>query len=143
MVEFSYTNDFDRFINISVYIFGVQFLQEDDMKMDIQLHVEDLKNNKNKTFEVFREKIELNVKKYIVEKIKKNTSNIIEISKKFNVPIFSIVQCIFINNKIDHLQIEWSSSALKEFFYVPNHHYLTYFEDNLTLKVNKIKFHYT
>lgn len=143
MVEFIYSNDFDRFINITIYINGVQLIDNDnDMKFNIQLSIDELEKNKNTHFKVFKETIEHQVKKYVVQKIKENCSNVIEISKKYEISLKNIVKCIFINNKIEHLVIEWSPSSMKEFMYVPNHHYLTYFEDNIYLKINKIKFSY-
>ena len=142
MVEFQYSNDFDRFINITIYINGIQLINNDETKMNIQLNINDIKKHKDDMFDVFRNFIEEHVKKYIIQKIKKNCSNVVEISKKYEISLKNITQCIFINNKIEHLVIEWSSSSLKEFLYVPNHHYLTYFEDNIYLKINKIKFSY-
>jgi len=44
--------------------------------------------------------------------------------------------------KENNISIEWSSSSLKEFLYVPNKHYLIYFEDDLLLKTKKIYFNY-
>ena len=60
-------------------------------------------------------------------------------SKKNNISLHNIVQCLFINNKIDNILIEWSSSSLKEFLYVPNKHYLIYFEEQQDhlLKIKK------
>ncbi len=142
MVEFQYSNDFDRFINITIYINGIQLINNDETKMNIQLNINDIKKHKDDMFDVFRNFIEEHVKKYIIQKIKKNCSNVVEISKKYEISLKNITQCIFINNKIEHLVVEWSSSSLKEFLYVPNHHYLTYSEDNLFLKINKIKFNY-
>lgn len=143
MVEFINSNDFDRFINITIYINGIQLIEnEKDMKLNIQLSIYELEKNKNTKFQVFKDTLEQQVKKYVVQKIKENCSNVIDISKKYEISLKNIVKCIFINNKIEHLVIEWSSSSLKEFLYVPNHHYLTYFEDNIYLKINKIKFSY-
>ena len=143
MLEFEYSNDFDRFINITIYIFGINLLSNDEnFNMNMKISIEDIKKYKNNFFEVFREKIENEVKKFIVKKIKDNCMNVIDISKKNNISLNNIVQCIFINNKIQNIHIEWSSSSLKEFLYVPNKHYLLYFEDNIFLKTSKIKFDY-
>jgi len=143
MLEFEYSNDFDRFINITIYIFGINLIDDkDNFSMNMKISIQDIKKYKNCNFDVFREKIENEVKKYIVKKIKENYINVISISKKNNISLHNIVQCIFINNKIQNIHIEWSSSSLKEFLYVPNNHYLAYFEDNLFLKTNKITFDY-
>ena len=143
MLEFEYSNDFDRFINITIYIFGINLLNNNEnFNMNMKISTEDIKKYKNNFFEVFREKIENEVKKFIVKKIKESYINVIDISKKNNISLNNIVQCIFINNKIQNIHIEWSSSSLKEFLYVPNKHYLIYFEDNIFLKTSKIKFDY-
>lgn len=143
MLEFEYSNDFDRFINITIYIFGINLLNNDEnFNMNMKISTEDIKKYKNNFFEVFRDKIENEVKKFIVKKIKDSYINVIDISKKNNISLNNIVQCIFINNKIQNIHIEWSSSSLKEFLYVPNKHYLIYFEDNIFLKTSKIKFDY-
>jgi len=144
MLEFEYSNDFDRFINISIYIYGLNLLNNCDyIKMNMKISVQDLKQNENEYFDIFRLKIENEVKKFIVQTIKEQKQNIIEMSKKNNISLHNIVQCLFINNKIDNILIEWSSSSLKEFLYVPNKHYLIYFEDDLMLKTKKICFNYS
>ena len=137
MLEFEYSNDFDRFINISIYIYGLNLLNNCDyIKMNMKI-IQDLKQNENEYFETFRFKIENEVKKFIVHTIKDQKQNIIELSKENNISLHNIVQCLFINNKIDNILIEWSSSSLKEFLYVPIKHYLIYFEDDLMLKTKK------
>jgi len=143
MVEFSNSNDFDRFINLTIYIYGINLLNDnEDNVMDMKISIQDIKKNKNTTFDIFRKKIENEVKKFIVTKLKENCTNIVDISKNNNISLHNIVQCLFINNKIDNIFIEWSSSSLKEFLYVPNNHYLIYFEDNILLKTKKINFQY-
>ena len=142
MLEFEYSNDFDRFINISIYIYGLNLLSINNLKMNMKISVNDLKQNENEFFEIFRLKIENEVKKFIVHTIKEQKQNIIELSKKNNISLHNIVQCLFINNKIDNILIEWSSSSLKEFLYVPNKHYLIYFEDDLMLKTKRICLNY-
>lgn len=143
MLEFEYSNDFDRFINITIYIFGINLLNNNEnFSLNTKINTADIKRYENNNFDIFREKIENEVKKYIVNKIKENCINVIDISKKNDISLHNIVQCIFINNKIQNIHIEWSSSSLKEFLYVPNKHYLEYFEDNIFLKTSKIKFDY-
>jgi hypothetical protein len=142
MVEFDNSNDFDRFINLTIYIYGINLLNDKDMIMNMNINIQDIKKNKNNTFDVFRTKIEDEVKKFIVIKMKENYLNVVEISKNNNISLHNIIQCLFINNKIDNIYIEWSSSSLKEFLYVPNNHYLLYFEDNIMLKTSKVTFKY-
>tara|TARA_B110000483_G_scaffold218260_2_gene271439 strand:- start:1036 stop:1506 length:471 start_codon:yes stop_codon:yes gene_type:complete len=144
MVEFTNSNDFDRFINLTIYIYGINLLNDNDNNvMDMKISIQEIKKNKNNTFEIFRKKIEDEVKKFIVTKIKENCTNIVEISKNNSITLHNIVQCLFINNKIDNIFIEWSSSSLKEFLYVPNNHYLIYFEDNILLRTKKVNFQYS
>ena len=143
MLEFEYSNDFDRFINLTIYIYGINLLNDNNyIKMNMKISIQDIKKFEHENFEVFKDKIENEVKKFIVKNIKEKSQNIVEISKNNNIQLNNIVKCIFINNKIDNISIEWSSSSLKEFLYVPNKHYLIYFEDDLLLKTKKIYFDY-
>ena len=143
MIQFNYKNDFERFINITIYIYGIHLIhKKEDMEMHMKLNLNEFEKNEKKTFEVFQKKIEEEVKKYIIIKIKENCLNVVEISKKYNIALSNVIQCLFINNKINHIKIEWSSSSLREFLYVPIKHYLIYFEDNLILKTKNIKFNY-
>ena len=88
MLEFEYSNDFDRFINISIYIYGLNLLNNCDyIKMNMKISVQDLKQNENEYFDIFRLKIENEVKKFIVQTIKEQKQNIIEMSKKNNISL--------------------------------------------------------
>ena len=80
------------------------------------------------------------MKKYIVIKIKEKCQNVIDFKKKYNIPVKNILHSMFINNRIDNIEIIWSGSAVKEFLYVPTTHYLEYPEDLLILKTYKFKF---
>ena len=71
---------------------------------------------------------------------KENNMNIIEMSRKNNIPIKNILYTMFLNNRIDNIDIIWGSSSIKEFKYVPIRHYLDYEEDTLNLKTKKFKF---
>jgi hypothetical protein len=54
MLEFEYSNDFDRFINISIYIYGLNLLNNCDyIKMNMKISVQDLKQNENEYFDIF------------------------------------------------------------------------------------------
>ncbi len=143
MLEFEYSNDFDRFINITIFIYGINLINNNNyIKMNTKISIEDIKKHENNNFDIFRQKIENEVKKFIVQNLKETSKNIIQISKDNNILLKNIVQVLFINNKIENIHIEWSSSSLKEFLYVPNKHYLLYFEDDLLLKTKKINFNY-
>jgi len=133
--------DFDKFIIVHIYINGLFLLEKDeDKSISIKINISAFENYKKDICEVFRLYIEDKIKKYIVKKIKDNTNNIVELSRKNNIPIKNILYSIFINNRIDNIDIIWSSSSIKEFKYVPIRHYLENDEDSLYLKTKKFKF---
>ena len=133
--------DFDKFININVYINGLFLIEnEEDKEVSLKINLSNFENYKKDNCDVFKTYIETNVKKHIVKKIKENCINIVEMSRKNNIPIKNILYSMFINNRIDNIDIIWSSSSIKEFKYVPIKHYLDYQEDNLILKTKKFKF---
>ena len=76
MVEFENSNDFDRFINLTIYIYGINLLTDSDMIMNMNINIQDIKKNKTDTFDIFRTKIEDEVKKFIVIKMKENYTNV-------------------------------------------------------------------
>lgn len=133
--------DFDKFIVVNIYINGLFLLEkEEDKLISININISAFENYKKDICEVLRLYIEDKIKKYIVKKIKDNTNNIVELSRKSNIPIKNILYSIFINNRIDNIEIIWSSSSIKEFKYVPIRHYLENNEDSLNLKTQKFKF---
>jgi len=133
--------DFNKFIIVNIYINGLFILEKDEDKLiSININISAFENYKKDICEVFRLYIEDKIKKYIVKKIKDNTNNIVELSRKNNIPIKNILYSIFINNRIDNIDIIWSSCSMKEFKYVPIRHYLENNEDSLNLKTQKFKF---
>ena len=73
MLEFEYSNDFDRFINLTIYIYGINLLNDNNyIKMNMKISIQDIKKYEHENFEVFKHKIENEVKKFIVRNIKKN-----------------------------------------------------------------------
>jgi len=132
--------DFDKFINVNIYINGLFLIKDEDKNFKLKLNMSHFENNKKENCDVFKPYLEEKIKKYIIKKIKENKQNIIEISKQYNIPVKNILYSFFINNRIDNIDIVWSSSAIKEFTHVPIKHYLTYEEDTLYLKTKKFKF---
>jgi hypothetical protein len=133
--------DFDKFININIYINGLFLLEkEEDKSINLKINLSNFENHKKDNIDVFKNYIEEKVKKHIVKKIKENSINIVEMSRKYKIPIKNILYSTFINNRIDNIDIIWSSSTIKEFKYVPIKHYLDYEEDSLNLRTKKFKF---
>ena len=114
--------------------------KEEDKLLTLKLNISNFENYKNNNCDVFQTHIEDKIKKYVIKKIKENCTNIIEFSKKNNIPIKNILYTLFINNRIDNIEIIWSPSSIKEFAYVPIKHYLENDEDTLYLKTKKFKF---
>jgi hypothetical protein len=133
--------DFDKFINVNIYINGLFLIdKEEDKLIKFKINISNFENHKKESCDTIRQYIEEKIKKYIVKKIKENCSNIIKISRDHKIPIKNILYSIFINNRIDNIDIIWSPSAIKEFRYVPIKHYLEFEEDSLYLKTKKFKF---
>ena len=133
--------DFDKFINVTIYINGLFLLDTEEEKLlPLTINISNFENYKRETCDIFRPFIEDKIKKYIITRIKQKNLNVVEISRKSSIPIKNILYSIFINNRIDNIEILWSGSAIKEFKYVPINHYLQYNQDTLYLKTNKFKF---
>ena len=65
MLEFEYSNDFDRFINLTIYIYGINLLNDNNyIKMNMKISIQDIKKFENDNFEVFKDKIEHEEKIY-------------------------------------------------------------------------------
>ena len=134
-------DDFNKFINIHIYINGMILLEkEEDKILLLKLNVSNFDNYKNNNCNILQYYIEDKVKKYIITQIKKSNINIVEFSRKNNIPVKNILYTYFINNKINNIDIIWSSSSIKEFNYIPVKHYLEHNEDTLILKTIKFKF---
>jgi hypothetical protein len=133
--------DFDKFVNVSIYINGLFLIEkEEDKILSLKINVSNFENHKRDNCEVFRIFIEEKIKKYLIKKIKENCNNIVQLSRSKRIPIKNILYSYFTNNRVDNIEIIWSSSSIKEFKYVPIKHYLDYQEDNLILKTKKFKF---
>ena len=133
--------DFDKFININVYINGLFLIEnEEDKNVSLKINLSNFESHKKDNIDVFKNYIEDKVKKHIVKKIKEHSGNIVEMSRNQKIPVKNILYSTFINNRIDNIEIIWSSSSIKEFKYVPIKHYLDYEEDSLNLRTKKFKF---
>ena len=114
--------------------------KKDELISGILICFKEYEDYKKEKCSVFKDFVEENIKKYIVNKIKEKCTNIIKFKKKYNISVKNIIYSLFINNRIDNIDIIWSGSAIKEFTYVPTTHYLEYQEDILLLKTKKFKF---
>jgi hypothetical protein len=133
--------DFDKFIIVNIYVNGIFLIDKDEDKLiNIKINLSNFENYKKEKCDVFRLFIEEKIKKFIIHKIKEKNINIIELSRKHKIPIKNILYSMFINNRIDNIDIIWSSSSIKEFKYVPIKHYLENDDDTLYLKTKKFKF---
>jgi len=133
--------DFDKFINVNVYINGLFLIEcEEDRLVNFKINLSNFQNHKKECCDIIRPYIENKVKKHIVKKIKENSMNIVEMSRKYKIPIKNILYSMFINNRIDNIDIIWGASSIKEFRYVPVKHYIDFEEDSLYLKTSKFKF---
>ena len=140
MIANSDTLDFDKFILAQVYINGIFLLEEEEKYLSFKINLKNFEDYKKEKCSVFKDFVEENIKKYIVNKIKEKCTNIIKFKKKYNISVKNSIYSLFINNRIDNIDIIWSGSAIKEFTYVPTTHYLEYQEDILLLKTKKFKF---
>ena len=133
--------DFDKFINVNICINGLFLIETEEEKMlSLKINISNFENYKKETCDIFRPFIEEKIKKHIVLMIKEKCNNIVELSRKNSIPIKNILYSVFINNRIDNIEILWSGSAIKEFKFVPITHYLQHHQDTLYLKTNKFKF---
>jgi hypothetical protein len=141
-IDFNNNNkDFDKFINVVIIVNGLFLINnEEDKYVTLKINMSDFENNKKENCNIFKPYIEEKIKKYIVQKIKEKSINVVELSRQNNIPVKNILYSIFINNRIDNIEIIWSSSSIKEFRYIPIKHYLDYEEDTLYLKTKKFKF---
>jgi hypothetical protein len=141
-IDFNNNNkDFDKFINVVIIVNGLFLINnEEDKYVTLKINMSDFENNKKENCDIFKPYIEEKIKKYIVQKIKEKSINVVELSRQNNIPVKNILYSIFINNRIDNIEIIWSSSSIKEFRYIPIKHYLDYEEDTLYLKTKKFKF---
>jgi len=133
--------DFDKFINVNICINGLFLIETEEEKvLSLKINISNFENYKKETCDIFRPYIEEKIKKHIVLMIKEKCANIVELSRKNSIPIKNILYSVFINNRIDNIEILWSGSSIKEFKFVPITHYLQYHQDTLYLKTNKFKF---
>jgi hypothetical protein len=133
--------DFDNFIDVKIYINGfIMIDNENDKILSLKINLQNIIHNTNDYCNILQNSLEIKLKEYIVKKMKENCHNVVSLSKIKNIPVKNILYSYFINNRIDNIEIIWSSSSIKEFTYVPIKHYLENNDDILLLKTKKFKF---
>lgn len=131
--------DFEQNIIVHIYYDKIILLNDDEKYFKIKLNLNEFNNYLDECCEVFKFKIENLMKEDIIKKLKDKINNVVEISRKYNVSVKNLLYTLFINNRIDNIEIIWSPSALKEFQYIPIKHYIENQDDSLVLKVKSIK----
>lgn len=131
--------DFEQNIIVHIYYDKIALLNEDEKYFQIKLNLNEFQNYLNENCEVFKFKIENLMKEDIIKKLKNKINNVVEISRKYGIPVKNLLYTLFINNRIDNIEIIWAPSAIKEFTYIPIQHYLENQDDSLVLKVKSIK----
>ncbi len=131
--------DFEQNIIVHIYYDKIILLNEDEKYFQIKLNLNEFKNYLDTTCEIFKYKIEKLMKEDIIQKLKGKINNVVEISRKYNIPVKNLLYTLFINNRIDNIEIIWAPGAIKEFTYIPIKHYIENQDDSLILKVKSIK----
>ncbi len=131
--------DFEQNIIVHIYYDKIILLNEDEKYFQIKLNLNEFQNYLDTTCEIFKYKIEKLMKEDIIQKLKGKIHNVVEISRKYKIPVKNLLYTLFINNRIDNIEIIWSPSSIKEFTYIPIKHYLENQDDSLILKVKSIK----
>ncbi len=131
--------DFESYIKINIQIDGFVFLENEDKMYELYIKKSDIVEE-NETLEMMRPHIEMKLKKYIITKIKEKVTNVVELSRKYHIPVKHVLYCYFINNRIENIEIQWGGLAMKEFRYVPLKHYLEYSQETILLKMKGLKF---
>lgn len=131
--------DFEQNILVHIYYDKISLLNEDEKYFQIKLNLTEFSNYLDEHCEVFKFKIENLMKEDIIKKLKTKINNVVEISRKNKIPVKNLLYTLFINNRIDNIEIIWASCAIKEFTYIPIKHYLENQDDSLILKVKSIK----
>ena len=72
--------------------------KEEDKLLTLKLNISNFENYKNNNCDVFQTHIEDKIKKYVIKKIKENCTNIIEFSKKNNIPVKNILYTLFLHH---------------------------------------------
>ncbi len=135
--------EFEQHILVHIHYDGIILLEDHEKYFQLKLNVSEFANYVNETCEVFKYKIESSIKSDLVTKLKSKIENVIEISRKYKIPVKHLLHTRFMNHQSNQIEIVWSSSALKEFQYVPTRHYFQHRDDSLTLRVKGFRFRYT
>ena len=137
----SHNHDFEEYVMVHIYLDGiVLFESQEERYCTIRLSLNEVEGWREEKCEILRHTIEDRFKVSLAERLRSKIQNVVETSRKYDLPVKRIIQTYFINQRYDHMKIEWSPSAKKEFQYVPMKHYLENRQDSLILKVQSVSF---
>ncbi len=132
--------ELEQNIIVHIYYDGITLFDDTEKYFQMKLNICEFENYGDHKCQVFQYKIEQKMKEDLIQKLKAKIHNVVEISRKYKIPVKNILHTRFIHNRSNNIDIIWSSSAMKEFNYVPIQHYVDHRDDSLTLKVKGIKF---
>ena len=132
--------DFEQNVIVHVYYADIKLFDESDRYFEMKLSMNEFRDYMKETCQLLKYKIEQRVKDDLIIKLRSKIDNVVRVSRETGIPVKYLLNTYFLNNRHHHIEIIWSPSAIKEFTYVPLHHYITHQEDSLILKVRDIRF---
>ena len=105
--------EFEQNILVHIHYDGIILLEECEKYFQMKLNVSEFANYAAETCQVFKYKIESALKEDLVKKLKSKIENVVEISRKYKIPVKHLLHTRFMNHASNQIEIVWSSSALK------------------------------
>lgn len=134
-------SEFEEYMMVHIYFDGILLLEtSEDRYCSIRLSLREFEGWKEEKCDILRHTIEEKCKAVLAERLRSKIGNVVETAHRYNLPVKRIIQTYFINQRYDHMKIEWSPSAMKEFMYVPAKHYMENPQDSLILKIQSVLF---
>ncbi len=133
-------SDFEQNVIVHIYYDGIILFDEKDKYFEMRLNMNEFRNYMTDTCQLLKYQIEKRVKEDLITKLRQKIDNVVRVSRETGIPVKYLLNTYFLNNRHQQIEIIWAPSAIKEFTYVPLHHYITQQEDSLILKIRDIKF---
>ncbi len=133
-------SDFEQNVIVHIYYDGIILFDEKDKYFEMRLNMNEFRNYMTDTCQLLKYQIEKRVKEDLITKLRQKIDNVVRVSRETGIPVKYLLNTYFLNNRHQQIEIIWAPSAIKEFTYVPLHHYITHQEDSLILKIRDIKF---